>query len=299
MIIDHRNVVRLILGVLEEWFEEHGHNILNGAWMRNAGWIVLAALLVAGCTNSKTTEDKKTLQAGYDALGAQNYDGAMARASEFIANNPNGGPGTPDALYLQGRVYEHRAEAADTAGRQPEARSDLQDARGTYEHALTLNPSPNLIPLLQAGVANAAYFQEDYFTAMRNWAAAYPGLTQPDSKAWVKYRLGLCQQRLGRFDEADRSFAEVQQQFPHTAPAERASVHQGAKAFYVALGSWADAKTADAIVATLRAQGFTPVKSTAPDGRQAIRVGPANNYDQAKALRARLLSAYPAATIEP
>jgi len=261
--------------------------------------MLLAALLVAGCASSKTADDKKTLQAGYDALSAQDYDGAMARSSEFIANNPNGGAGTPDALYLQGRVYEHRAETADAAGRAAEARSDLQDARGTYEHALTLNPSSKIIPLLQAGVANAAYFQEDYFTAMRNWAAAYPGLTQPDAKAWVKYRLGLCQQRLGRFDEADRSFAEVQQQFPHTAPAERASVHQGAKAFYVALGSWADAKSADAIVTTLRGQGFSALKATQPTGREAVRVGPAYNYDQAKALRARLLSAYPAATIEP
>lgn len=267
--------------------------------MRNARWLILAALLVAGCTNSKTTEDKKTLQSGYDALAAQDYDNAMARSSEFIASNPNGGAGTPEALYLQGRVYEHRAEAADSAGHEAEARSNLQDARTTYEHALTLSPSPRIKPLLEAGVANAAYFQEDYFTAMREWAAAYPGLAQPDSKAWVKYRLGLCQQRLGRFDEADRSFAEVQQQFPHTAPAERAAAHQGAKGFYVALGSWSDPKTADTIVATLRAQGFTPVKSTQPGNRESIRVGPANNYDQAKALRARLLPAYPAAAIEP
>lgn len=267
--------------------------------MRNVRWLVLAALLLAGCTNSKTTEDRKTLQSGYDALATQDYDSAMARASDFIASNPNGGPGTPEALYLQGRVYEHRAEAADTAGHEAEARSNLQDARTTYEHALTLNPSPKIKPLLEAGMANAAYFQEDYFTAMRDWAAAYPGLTQPDSKAWVKYRLGLCQQRLGRFDEADHSFAEVQQQFPHTAPAERAAAHQGAKAFYVALGSWADAKTADTILTTLRGQGFSAIKATVPGGREAIRVGPANNYDQAKALRARLLSAYPAATIEP
>ena len=75
-------------------------------------------------------EDKKTLQAGYDALAAKDYDGAMSRASEFIANNPNGGPGTPEALYLQGRVSEHRAETADVAGHQAEAHPNLQDARG-------------------------------------------------------------------------------------------------------------------------------------------------------------------------
>jgi tetratricopeptide (TPR) repeat protein len=267
--------------------------------MRNARWVVLAALLVAGCASSKSADDKKTLQAGYDALSAQDYDTAMARSSEFIANNPNGGAGTPEALYLQGRVYEHRAEVADNAGRQPEAHSDLQDARSTYEHALTLNPSPRIAALLHAGVANVAYFQEDYFTAMREWAAAYPGLTQPDARAWVKYRLGLCQQRLGRFDEADRSFAEVRQEYPHSEPAQRAAGHMGVKAFYVGLGSWADARAAADVVGGLRKQGFTAEQSTQPDGRHAVRVGPAYNYEQAKALRVRLLSAYPAATIEP
>ena len=169
----------------------------------------------------------------------------------------------------------------------------------TYEHALTLNPSPKIAALLHAGVANVAYFQEDYFTAMREWAAAYPGLTQPEAKAWVKYRLGLCQQRLGRFDEADRSFAEVRQDYPHSEPAQRAAAHQGVKGFYVVLGSWADPKAADTVVAGLRTQGFTAEQSILPDGRHSVRVGPAYNYDQAKTLRTRLIGAYPAATIEP
>lgn len=267
--------------------------------MQNARWAVLAMLLVAGCANNKTAENKSTLQAGYDALSAQDYDTAMARSSEFIANNPTGGAGTPEALYLQGRVYEHRAETADNQGHQAEAHSDLQDARSTYEHALTLNPTPKIAALLHAGVANVAYFQEDYFTAMREWAAAYPGLAQPDAKAWVKYRLGLCQQRLGRFDEADHSFADVRRDFPHSEPAQRAAAHQGVKAFYVGLGSWADPKAADDVAAGLRKQGFSAEQSKLPDGRHSVRVGPAYNYEQAKALRMRLIGAYPAATIEP
>lgn len=267
--------------------------------MRNVRWALMAIVLVAGCASNKSADDKRTLQAGYDALSAQDYDTAMARSSEFIANNPNGGAGTPEALYLQGRVYEHRAETADNVGHQAEAHSDLQDARSTYEHALTLNPSPKIAALLHAGVANVAYFQEDYFTAMREWAAAYPGLTQPDARAWVKYRLGLCQQRLGRFDEADRSFAEVRQDYPRSEPAQRAATHQGVKAFHVELGSWADAKAADEVVAGLRKQGFTADQSPLPDGRHSVRVGPAYNYEQAKALRTRLVGAYPAATIEP
>lgn len=269
--------------------------------MRNARWILLtAALLFCGCAaNPQTTENRKTLQAGYQALESGDYDTAMAQSEQFLRDNPTAGRGTPEAMYLQGRVLEHRAEAADAAGHESEARANLQDARLTYVHGLELNPPPKVAALLHAGVANTAYFQEDYFVAMREWSAALPGLSQPDAKAWVLYRLGLCQQRLGRFEEADRSFAEVRKQFPHTEPAQRAAAHEGAKAFYVALGSWADAKGADAVVNALHAQGFSATESTHPNGRHAVRVGPANNYDQAKALRARLLGAYPAAAIEP
>jgi TolA-binding protein len=268
--------------------------------MRNARWILLAGLLVTGCAaNTQPTENRKTLQAGYQALEAGDYNTAMAQSEQFLRDNPTAGRGTPEALYLQGRVLEHRAEAADNAGHEPEARANLQDARSTYEHALELKPSSKVAALLHAGVANTAYFQEDYFTAMREWSAALPGLQQPEAKAWVLYRLGLSQQRLGRFDEADRTFAEVRKQFPHTEPAQRAATHEGAKAFYVALGSWSDAKGADAVINALHAQGFSATESTHANGRHAVKVGPVNNYEQAKALRARLLGAYPAAVIEP
>ena len=266
--------------------------------MRNARWILLA-FLVAGCMSHKEIEDRKVLQAGYGALGQADYDTALAASDQFLHDNPNGGPGTPEALYLQGRVYEHNASTADAAGRLPEARADLQTARQTYEHALTLSPAPKVAALIHAGVANVAYFQEDYFTAMREWSAAYTDLTQPDAKAWVLYRLGLCQQRLGRFEDADLNFTDVRREYPGTEPAQRAAVRQGARAFYVAIGSYTDSKSADPVLAALRGNGFTAMTMMTPNGREAIRVGPAYNYDQAKALRTRLMGAYPQAVIEP
>jgi tetratricopeptide (TPR) repeat protein len=278
--------------------QQSTNNIPNEARMRNAGWILLAGMLI-GCASNKTVENKNTLHSGYASLNQQDYDAAMASSDQFLRDNPNGGPGTAEALYLQGRVYEQRAVNADAAHHEQEARASLQDARTTYEHALTLHPSPKVAALLQAGVANVAYFQEDYFTAMREWAAAYPSLTNPDAKAWVLYRLGLCQQRLGRFDEADRSFQQVRQDYPRSEAAPRAAAHMGARAFYVQIGSFSDAKNADKVMASLRSQGFGAERSSEPGGRQAIRVGPANNYEQAKALRARLSGAYPAAIIEP
>ena len=225
---------------------------------------------------------------------------ARCPARQFIANNPNGGPGTPEALYLQGRVSEHRAETADVAGHQAEAHSICRTRAATYEHALTLSPSPKIAALLHAGVANVAYFQEDYFTAMREWAAAYPGLTQPDAKAWVKYRLGLCQQRLGRFDEADRSFAEVRQDYPHSEPAQRAAAHQGVKGFYVVLGSWADPKAADTSRRRPCERRDSPPSSRScpTDGIRFASARP-TTMTRPRPCGHGSYAAYPAATIEP
>ena len=267
--------------------------------MRNARWILLMALAAGGCAAHNLAESRQELHAGYQALGQQDYDGAMTAAEQFLKDHPNGGPGTPEALYLQGRVYERRAETADAAGHDAEARADLQYARGNYEHALTLNPTQRLEPLLRAGVANVAYFQEDYAAAMQQWAQSYDSLDQAESKAWVLYRIGLCQQRLGLFDKADRTFAQVRQEFPSSVPGQRAAAHMGARAFYVQVGAYAEGANADKTIAALRAQGFPAAKAPEPAGKQAVRVGPAYTYAQAKSLRTRLLGSYPTAMIEP
>ena len=272
--------------------------ITNEARMRNARWILLM-VVAGGCAAENTAENRKEIQAGYQSLKEQDYDSAMAQADQFLREHPNGGPGTPEALYLQGRVYEQRAATADAGGHQQEARADLQYARGNYEHALTLKPAPQLEALLYAGIANVAYFQEDYATAMQQWAAAYNGIEGAESKAWMLYRIGLCQQRLGRFEQADRSFAAVRQQFPSTIPGQRAASHMGARAFYVQVGAYADGTNADRAVAALRSQGLTAAKATEATGRLAVRVGPQSTYAEAKAIKTRLAAAYPSAMIEP
>lgn len=266
--------------------------------MRNAGWILLT-LLAVGCTSGNSVQSRQELRAGYDSLAQQDYNAAMTAADQFIREHPNSGPGTAEALYLQGRVYEQRAIAADSAGRETEARGDLQYARGTYEHALTLNPNPQVAALLHAGVANVAYFQEDYPAAMQQWAQSYDGLADDDAKAWVLYRIGVSQQRLGWFGQADKNFALVRQKYPRSEPAQRAAGHIGATGFYVQVGAYTDAGNADRTTASLQSQGFRATKATEPGGKQAVRVGPAQTYAQAKSLRSRLLAAFPGALIEP
>jgi tetratricopeptide (TPR) repeat protein len=265
--------------------------------MRNASYVLLAVVLT-GCSTGVTPEGKRQLQAGYLAAGQNDYNGAMAAADEFLRNQPPGSPGTAEALYLEGRGYEQRATSEETAGRQGEAKMDLQTARTMYVRALGVPSAPKVTALIHSGVANTAYFQDDFATAMNEWAVAYPQIIQDDARAWMLYRIGVCQQRLGRFDQADRSFAMVRQQYPRSLPAQRAMSHEGAKAFYVQVGAFSDAANADRIVASLQSQGYRAEKLGQP-GRLEVRVGPAYTYVDAKTLRMKLVTAYPGATIEP
>lgn len=265
--------------------------------MRNVRWILLVGLL-CGCTANNPNANRQALNAGYQSLAAKDYEAAMARASEFLQRTP-AGPGSAEALYLQGRVYEQRAQDSASAGREAESKADLQQAMSTYQRALQLMPPARVDALLRAGVANVAYFQDDYSTAMLKWAEAYDNIQQPDARAWILYRIGLCQQRLGRFDQADNSFSIVRHDYPGTEPAQRAGTHYGARAFYVQVGAYTDASNADRMIRTLQSQGFKADKAIEQGGKQAVRVGPAQTYVQAKSLRERLLGSYPGALIEP
>jgi tetratricopeptide (TPR) repeat protein len=244
-------------------------------------------------------KDRAELNAGYQSLQQRDYNAAMTAAEKFLRAHPTGGPGTAEALYLQGRVYEQRATSGEHAGADAQSKMDLQSARAAYVKALTMPSEPRLTGLIHAGVANVAYFQDDYTTAMSEWAAAFPDLSDPDAKAWSLYRIGICQQRLGRFDQADRTFISVRQQFPTSVPAGRASQHIGAKGFYVQVGAFTDVANADRIAASLQSQGFHAVRDVGSAGQTEVRVGPTPSYSEAKQLQSRLASAYPGAAIEP
>src|SRR5690606_24848623 len=151
-----------------------------------------------------------------------------------------------------GRAYEEMPAADDA-----EAARNLAAARRAYVQALQLDPPQALAGRIRTGVANVAYFQEDYTTALQQWSAAYQQTDLEDQKPWILYRIGLANQRLGRFEEADRIFAQVQQQYPNTEPARRAREHQGHRAFHVQVGVFTQPTLATRLIEELRRGGFT------------------------------------------
>jgi outer membrane protein assembly factor BamD (BamD/ComL family) len=246
----------------------------------------------------KSRDVRPALTEAYAAFERKQFDAAYAGAERVLAGNPTG-PGAAEAQYLRGRVLEERAAQASSRGDITAAKTDLQAARDAYNAGLSANPARELQGRIQAGIANVAYFQEDYSTAIAQWTAAHEKLSEPQSKAWVLYRVGLSQQRFGQFAEADKTFAAVQQQHPNTEPARRAAAHQGARGFHVQLGVYSSPANADNALAGLRADGVIGMRLTDNAGRNVVRVGPMRTYEEAKSVRARLAAKHPDAMIIP
>jgi TolA-binding protein len=235
------------------------------------------------------------LDAGYQALESQQYNEAIAKAEEFLSRTPHG-PGSAEALYLKGRGLEGKNATGVTAD---EARQNLQAARAAYIEALEQNPRQPLESYIHASLGNVAYFQDDYQSAIAQLNAAYDKLDSDDIKAWALYRVGLSQQRLGQFAQADQTFAAVQQFHPNSVPAQRSREHQGARAFYVQLATFSSPATADNAATDLRRQGVNAGRVNDAQGRALLRVGPIASYSQAQYVRGRFAEKYPDAFILP
>ena len=273
------------------------------------GALIVLFILLGGCGSSNRKAERDAartaaakdspqvlLDQGYRALENQQYNDAIARADAALAASAHGN-GTAEALYLKGRSFEGKNAAGVT---EDEAKSNLQAAREAYIKALGENPRQPLAAYIHTSLGNVAYFQDDYATAASQFAAAYPDLDRDDLKAWALYRTGLSQQRQGKFAEADQTFAAVEQRHASSLPAQRAREHQGAKAFYVQLATYAQPPTADRAVVDLKKQGVAnATRVDGPEGRAYLRVGPIASYAQAQYTRSRFLSKYPDALIIP
>jgi TolA-binding protein len=256
-------------------------------------------VLTIGCApkTPKTTAShaQPILDAGYIALENQQYADAIAKAEEFLSTNP-AGPGSAEALYLKGRGFEGKNTAGVST---TEAADNLQAARVAYIQGLELNPREPLKSYLHTSLGNVCYFQDDYASAIGQLKVAYDKLDNEDVRAWVLYRVGLCQQRLGDFDQADRTFASVQDKHPDTIPAQRAREHAGARSFQVQLATFSNPTLAEDAIADLRRQGVAANRVMDSQGRALIRVGPIGSYTQAQYVKARFATKYPDAFILP
>lgn len=261
---------------------------------RNWRWSGLAVLLCLVGAGGCAAPAGGSMETARHAFDRRDFPEAVRQTEGYLRAGGHDDAQAAAALYLQGRAYEEMP-AADEA----EAARHLAAARRAYVQALQLDPPSSLAGRIRTGVANVAYFQEDYTTAAQQWTAAYRQTDLEDQKPWILYRIGLANQRLGRFDEADRIFAEVQQQYPSTEPARRAREHQGHRAFHVQVGVFTQPTLATRLIEELRRGGFTATQTLDNQGRHVVLVGPSPTWAQARKLQDRLRAYYPDALIVP
>jgi tetratricopeptide (TPR) repeat protein len=266
-----------------------GHGL---ARMSNLTGLLAAIFLLTGCAGNGS---KEKLAAAYQQLDGPNpnYIEIAGTADAYLKESPTG-PAAADALYLHGRALEEKSRR-DPASPQ----KDWADAYNYYTQALNQKPRPALEGLIHVGMGNILYFQDRYGAASSELSAGYEKLERDTDKAWALYRIGLCQQRLDKWQDANRTFAQVQQQFPGSEPAQRSRDHQGYNAFWVQVATFPNPQMAAASLADLKKQGYTAqlfVDTTR--NAQVIRVGPLT-YDGAVATKQRVLAKYPYATVLP
>lgn len=246
--------------------------------------------VLAGCQNKSEVEQQS---AWSNALERRDYARAQALADQYLREHPTGNS-SAEALYVRGRALEGKVKSSDA-----EAQAQLREARTCYEKALTLNPG-KLEGFIRTNLGNVHYFLNDYPAGEKELLQAAEQLEQSELRGWVRYRAGLCQQRQGKWELADKTFAAVLADHPDGELAQRARDHQGKRGFYVQVASFSSAAAADQTAQRLRASGITASRMTRPGTTlHPVLAGPYRTYAEASAVRTRVTGEFRDALITP
>ncbi|HTW94854.1 MAG TPA: tetratricopeptide repeat protein [Tepidisphaeraceae bacterium] len=249
----------------------------------------LSFLFLAACGHTATQQDK--IDAAAVAIGSQTrYDDAVADADDAIKM----GPPNAEAYYYRGRAEQERPKSDPSI-----AQSDYDRAAADYKAALALDPDPDLVLRIHEKMADLAYSQEQYASALAQYQAVIDHLDSADVRAQALYQMGVCQQRIGDFDAADKTFAEVIQDYPDTDLAQAAHAHLGARAFYVELGEYADPGDSANALTQANVLGIKTEVEVRSDGMHILQSGPFKSYADAARVRNSVIVQFPSATVMP
>ena len=259
-------------------------------WAAGLIWICL----LGGCSSSEPPADPRINRAVAD-LQAQRFDQALAESDAVLASHPSDASAAA-GYYVRGRIFADRPKADANA-----KIHDLTEARLAFTRALDAKPYPRLEGRIRAALGYVAFLEDDYTTSALQLSSAYDLLDDPIDRSKALYYMALSQQRLGRFTDADQTFARVEQLYGDVAgaPVAAAREHEGASGFFVQLGSFAQSGDADRAAVAAGGTGFGVQKSTDRRGLTVVRAGPVENYAQAKVLQSALAAQYADSIIVP
>jgi tetratricopeptide (TPR) repeat protein len=254
-------------------------------------------MMVSGCTSvpspAPTPASWPELTQANQSLQAGQADNAIGYARVALQEQP-AGPMAAQAWYVEGRGYELKI-ASDPS----DMEQNLFEATSCYQQALGQSPPPALEGDIRASLSNVLFFQDEFAEAIQQATVAIPLVSDSKVKGSLLYRIGLCQQRLSRFTEADQTFRQVEQRYPNTPIAEAAHEHEGQTRFYIQIASFHTQELADKAMRSLQVQGIIISQRTNEKGDTIIDDGPFANYSDAKKIRDQLVKDYPYAMVVP
>jgi len=232
---------------------EHGRSICAVAA------IGLLLVTCVGCVEHASPDAIELLAEGRDAYEKSDDQAAIARTSEFLANNARTAEADV-AYYLRGLAYYRTGDL-------PAAREDLKrSASRARQKDLHLK-------VLKA-LGDLAFDTGDMDWAETLYAEALaemdPKVTPADD---VRYRLGCVLQRKGQWWDADSQFERLQHDFPDSRAARLAGRRIRCRAWTFQLAAFDRKDLAESASARLAKVGLTTaVRPTVIEGKLTFLV---------------------------
>jgi tetratricopeptide (TPR) repeat protein len=239
----------------------------------------LAAGLVSGCGPARQRDAVASFDEGFAAFQAGHWQSAYDGFTRYLRSGPE--------ATSRGEVYYYRGQALAHLRRRSEAMNDFQQA-------LAVKPPQPILDFVRVAIGNFYYEEGNDAKALEwyNQALRDPVPQLPMDQ--LSLRAGVSLQRVGRWQDADKYFQHLIDNYPATTGAVEARRRIHATAFAAQAGAFATPAAAQQEFARLRQKGFDArivPANRAGQTLQAVQVGRARTYAEAQALAQRLMNA--------
>jgi tetratricopeptide (TPR) repeat protein len=238
-----------------------------------AGSVAGLFALLTGCTQGLTRQQQLWLADGKRHFERKAYRRSIESLTRFL-NEVRDQPEIGEASYIRGMSYAQ-------AGDRPAAYADLGRAAAMKTQSDTVWRASVVLGTL--------YFEDRHWNeAARHFHEALVRMPPEKPRDAVLYRMGLCQERMGRWSAARPYYSELLAKFPRSGFADgaRRRLRQNAQNFAVQCGAFRTRAFAERRNAELRQKGLETYIQEVVRGKTPLYVvlaGRYTSYDEAVA----------------
>lgn len=188
--------------------------------------VLLATRATATSTSRETAESLDRMEGKLDDIMAR-----FRIVSERQPTRPSSPPATPDS---GAGTAKPTATGANSTQLYDQATTDLTQGRyamalGGYRDYLRRFPDTDLADNAQYGAGECFFAQARFDSALVEYKQVGAHWASGDRAPAALYKVGLCQERLGRKDEAKQTFEDLVKRFPQSGEAQLARDRIGVK----------------------------------------------------------------------